>query len=86
MRPEFKKAMDSYESFMDEYCAFMTKYDSNEGSALTMALDYAKYVAKYAEMARDFDAWEDDDLNDTEFSYYLQVQSRVLQKLAAVAQ
>lgn len=86
MRPEFKKAMDSYEAFIDEYCAFMTKYDSNEGSALTMAIDYAKYIAKYAEMARDFDAWEDDDLNDTEFSYYLQVQSRVLQKLAAVAQ
>ena len=86
MRPEFKKAMDSYEAFIDEYCAFMTKYDSNEGSALTMAIDYAKYIAKYAEMAHDFDAWEDDDLNDTELSYYIQVQSRVLQKLAAVAQ
>lgn len=29
LRPEFKEAMDSYEAFYDEYCAFMKKYMKN---------------------------------------------------------
>lgn len=32
IRPEFQKAMGSYEEFMDEYCDFMKKYGESDGT------------------------------------------------------
>ena len=83
MHPEFKEAMDAYEEFMDEYVEFMTKYQESD-DALSMALDYAKFLGKYADATAKFEKWEDNDLNDTEMQYYIQVQTRVNQKLLAV--
>ena len=76
--------MDSYESFMDEYVTFMKKYKDNP-SDLTVLKEYANYMAKYAEMSSDFEKWNSEDMNDAETAYYLQVQSRVLQKLSTVS-
>lgn len=84
LRSDFKKAMDSYESFMDEYVTFMKKYKDNP-SDLTVLKEYADYMAKYAEMSSDFEKWNSEDMNDAETAYYLQVQSRVLQKLSTVS-
>lgn len=85
MRPEFKKAMDSYEVFFDEYIAFMNKYAASDGSDLTLLADYAAYMSKYADMMADFEAWDDADMNTTEAAYYLEVQTRINQKLLEVA-
>ena len=52
MRPEFKKAMDSYEEFMTEYCEFMKKYGESDGTDLGLVADYADYMSKYAEWVR----------------------------------
>lgn len=81
MRPEFKQAMDSYEAFMNEYCDFMADYAESDGSDLKMLADYADMMSKYADAAEDFDAWDDDDLNDAELSYYIEVQTRVNERL-----
>ena len=82
--PAFKEAMDEYESFMDGYVDFMAKYlDSDD--VLSMAVDYAKWVADYADMAEKFEAVDDGSLNDAELAYYLEVSSRVNAKLATVA-
>lgn len=86
MRPEFKEAMDSYEAFFDEYCAFMEKYIASDGSDVSLSLDYANYMSKYAEMMADFEAWEDEEMNDAETAYYIQVQTRINEKLLEVAQ
>ncbi|MBR4727415.1 MAG: hypothetical protein IK080_05935 [Clostridia bacterium] len=84
LRPEFKKAMDSYETFMGEYVDFMKKFNANP-SDLTLLAEYADYMAKYSQTTDDFDKWESEDMNDAETAYYLQVQSRVLQKLSTVS-
>lgn len=84
LRPEFKKAMDSYEKFIDEYIAFMKKYSSSD-DILSMMNDYLSYMNKLSEMEDAFDKWEDEDLNDAELAYYLQVQTRVSTKLMSVA-
>ena len=84
IRQEFKNAMDSYEEFMDEYVAFMKKYKENP-SDVSLLMDYAKYVSKYSDMVDKFDKWEDEDLNNEELSYYIEVSSRVTSKLLEVA-
>lgn len=84
MRKDFKDAMDSYETFMDEYVAFMKKYSDNPNDVGLLA-DYTKYMSKYADMVEKFDKWESEDLNDAELAYYIDVQTRVNKKLLEVA-
>ena len=83
--PDFKAAMDSYEEFMDQYVTFMKKYNANP-SDLSLLTDFAKYMGEYATVVRNFEKWEDEDLNAEETQYYITVQSRVSQKLLEVAQ
>lgn len=85
MRPDFKDAMDSYESFMNEYADFMEKYAESDGTDPTLLADYATFITKYADMAASFEAWNSEDLNDAELAYYLEVQTRVNQRLLEVA-
>ncbi len=82
---DFKAAMDSYEAFMDEYVAFMKKYKENP-SDLSLLTDYADYMSKYTDFVKDFEKWEDEDMNTAELAYYLDVQTRVSKKLIEVAQ
>ncbi len=84
IRSDFKNAMDSYETFMDEYIAFMKKYNDNP-SDTTLLKDYTSYLSKYNDMLDKFDKWEDEDLNDAETKYYLDVQTRVNKKLTDAA-
>ncbi len=86
MRPEFKEAMDTYEAFFDEYIAFMKKYAESDGTDLTLLSDYADYMSKYAETMEAFEAWENKELNIAETAYYVEVQTRISQKLLQVAQ
>lgn len=84
MSADFKAAMDSYEAFFDEYIAFMKKYEETDGSDLSLLADYAQYLSKYSEYMSDLEKWENEDLNTAEAAYYLQVQSRINQKLLEV--
>lgn len=86
MRPEFKEAMDTYEAFFDEYIAFMKKYAESDGTDLELLSDYADYMSKYAETMEAFEEWENKDLNTAETAYYIEVQTRISQKLLQVAQ
>ena len=84
IRTDFKNAMDSYEEFMDEYISFMKKYSSNSSDS-SLLKDYSNYMTKYADMMDKFDKWEDEDLNDAETKYYIEVQTRVNKKLTDAA-
>lgn len=86
MRPEFKETMDSYEAFFDEYVAFMQKYTEDTSSALSMLGDYTKFMTQYADAMEKMDALGEEDLNDAELKYYIEVTGRINQKLLSVIQ
>ena len=52
---DFKAAMDSYESLMNEYADFMEKYNAG-GHPASMAADYAKIMVKYNDAMKKLDA------------------------------
>ena len=83
IRPEVKKAIDSYESFMNKYIDFMKKYSESD-DAVSMANDYAEYMEKYTKVVKDFDALKDNDLNDAELKYYLEVQNKINTDLISI--
>lgn len=83
IRPEVKEQIDAYEKFFDEYVAFMKKYkDSN--NAVSMAADYAKFMKKYTEYTQKFENIDDKGWNDAEVAYWLEVNGRVMGKLATI--
>ncbi len=84
IRKDFKDAMDSYEKFMDEYVAFMKKYKENP-SDINLLSDYSKYMSRYSDMCSKFNEWESRNLNSAELSYYIEVQTRINQKLLEVS-
>lgn len=85
IRPEFKQALDSYEAFFDEYIAFMERYkNSNNSSA--MLTDYANYMKKYAEYMTALAEVNDGTLSAEELAYYVEVNSRITQKLLLASQ
>lgn len=83
MRPAFKEAMDAYEAFYNEYCDFLSKYAQNP-TDFSLLGQYAGMLSKAGEMDEAFKEWKEDDMNSEELQYYLEVSSRVLQKLAGV--
>lgn len=83
IRPEVKEAIDTYETFMNSYCDFMTKYSESD-DVVSMMADYADYMQKYTDATQKFDDLKGD-LNDEELKYYVEVQTRVSQKLANAA-
>lgn len=83
IRPEFKEAMDSYEAFFDEYVEYMQLYQSDPTN-LELLTGLSDMLSRESEMIEQFDAWENEDLNAAEMAYYLEVQSRIYQKLATV--
>ena len=83
LRPDFKKAMDDYESFMNEYVKFMKKYSANP-SDTSLLKDYTNYMTKYSKAMESFEKWDEEDMNDAETKYYLEVQKRVNKKLSEV--
>ena len=84
LRPEFKAAMDSYETFFNDYCDFMIEYEKNP-TDLGLLAKMPGMLADLAEMEKAFAAWEDDDLSNAELTYYIEVQGRVTKKLVDVA-
>lgn len=81
--PELKAYLDSYEEFIDEYVAFMKKYNESDDTLSLMA-DYASMMqkaAKFDEMNAKYDA---NDMTDEEFAYYMEVMTRCNQKMMEV--
>lgn len=85
IRPEVKEFLDSYETFMDEYCEFMKNY-TNSDNALSMLNDYAKIMQKYLEFSEKLGALDSQDMNTEEMKYYTEVTLRVSQKLLEVSE
>lgn len=82
---DFKRAMDSYEKFIDEYVDILKKYQNSNGTDMSILSDYLNYVSKYADYVEDFEKWESKDLNAEELKYYIDVQARVTKKLLEIS-
>lgn len=66
-----------------EYCEFLEKYSENPSDAPLIG-QYGKMMTKMAEVDAAFEKWNDADMTTAEAAYYLEVNGRVLQKLAKV--
>ena len=84
IRDSTKEALDAYEEFVDEYCAFMVKYKESNGTDISLLADYAKFLAKTSEMSKKMDDLEEE-LNNEELKYYTEVMLRCEQKMLDVA-
>ena len=63
----------------------MNKYESSNDVA-SLAAQYTEFASKYADVESKFDALENDDLNDAETTYYIEVQTRINNKLLEINQ
>lgn len=80
IRPEFKAAMDSYEAFYNEYIDFLKEYSQNPAD-LSMLGRYTELLAKSEEMERSFDAWDESDMSNEEIIYYMEVTTRIEERM-----
>ena len=64
--------------------SFMVEY-ANSGNAASMALDYAKWVARYGEMTSKASEVDDSQLSAEDAQYFLEAQTRVNQRLLEIA-
>lgn len=79
---DFKRTMDSLESFVDEYVHFMKNYDEMDGWDM---LDiYLDFLAEYAEMLDSLESIDTDDLTAPNLIYYYIVTRRMEEKLATI--
>lgn len=63
----------------------MKEYSENP-SDLTLLSQYGEMMTQLSDMTEKFEAWNEDEMNDAELNYYLEVSNRVAQKLLEVAQ
>ena len=84
MRTEFKETMDAYEAFFDEYCDFMKKYNSSSNPT-SMLGDYMNFISRYAETMDKLDEIDDEEMNNAELIYYMEVMTRINEKLLAIS-
>ena len=87
IRPEVKEFLDTYENFMDEYIEFMKSYESSSAEDLVAMMGgYADLMAQYADYSAKLDALDEDSMNEAELAYYIEVTSRIEQKLLLATQ
>lgn len=77
------EAIDSYEAFIDEYIELMEEIKNNPSNTSLLS-KYADYMTKYADMAKKFEAMEDDEMTDEEALYYAEASLRINKKLLNV--
>ena len=82
--PELKEFLDSYEEFMNEYVAFMKKYQTATDSS-AMLMDYLSFMQKYNDFSEKANAYDTNEMSTADAAYYLEVTSRVSQKLLQAA-
>ena len=85
IREDFKKAMDAYEAFYDEYCDFLKEMKENPSDP-KLILEYAQMLTKVEEMDKAFEEWDEEELSNEELMYYMDVHNRVMKKLIDVSQ
>ena len=83
---DFKKTMDSYEQFFNEYVDFMKKYTNNTSAAnaLEMLTDYSDFMKRYAEVMESMNNIDTGSLSPADYAYYMEVTARIYKKLSEI--
>ena len=84
IRPEFKKSMESYEAFFDEYIEFMSSF-KYEDAGLSALAKYTEFLTKYEKAMTEMDKIDESELTDVEDKLFLETQLRINNKLAEAA-
>lgn len=84
IRPEFKKSMESYEAFFDEYIEFMSSF-KYEDAGLSALAKYTEFLTKYEKAMSEMDKIDESELTDAEDKLFLETQLRINNKLAEAA-
>lgn len=79
----FREFLDEYEAFMNKYVDFMKKYEDSDDTA-SMLVDYTILMKEYAEFTEKMDSYDEDNLSDEDYYYYIEVQSRINAKLLEI--
>ncbi len=77
---DFKKTMDDYEAFIDNYVIYMNKYKSGELS-FSDILKYAQILDKYNKVMSDLQNIDENSLSSSELNYYLETMNRINYKI-----
>lgn len=80
---DFRAMADEYEAFIDQYVDFMKTYQSSSNTA-AMLVDYTNMMKQYSDWAAKMEGVDESTLSAEDSAYWLEVQGRVLQKLAEV--
>lgn len=81
--PEFKKMMDEFEAFFDEYVEFVNKMNNADTmEVLELMTAYTEYLEKYSSVMEKMEAIDEDELTTAEALYYAEVTGRIYLKLA----
>ena len=73
-----REFLDSYETFMNEYCDFLETYDSNNSSS---ALKYLSLMSQYADFAKKADSFSEEDMTQEDRQYFIEVMNRTNARL-----
>ena len=84
IRPEFKKSMESYEAFFDEYVEFMNAY-AKDPTNLPLLGKYASIMSKYEKYMNELSSIDETQLSKEEDKLFIETQLRISNKLANVA-
>ena len=82
--PELARFLNSYESFVDEYVAFMKKYMSDPANVLSMLGDYLDMIEELEDFSDQADRYDTDNMSAADAKYYLEVMTRCEMKLLDV--
>ena len=61
----------------------MKKYEKNP-TDFGLLTEYINMMEKAEEMDEALEAWDEDEMNDAELDYYLEVTNRILMKTAGI--
>ncbi len=82
--PDLKAFLDSYEDFVDDYIAFMKKYE-NSDDINAMFSDYLKMLDDMAEYDKALEQYDKDKMSKADYDYYIEVTTRCSAKLMKAA-
>ncbi len=82
--PSFKKTMDNYEAFFNEYADFMASVA--DGSSIEALANYADMMAKYTKYMAELEEIENnkDEMSKADLEYYIEVNARIQKKMVSV--
>lgn len=81
---DLKEMLDSYEAFMDEYIEFMNSYKES-GDTMSMLSQYTDYMQKYTDLMQKIESVDTSNMSAADYAYYIEVTSRVSEKLLKVS-